>query len=198
METDQVAACSPQPLPAPLSQDSAITFPRTVTHDERFLIRVQEDGSRLSATPRDISSGNPSGGSSPVRLRRRGLNPHQQPSGSRGKREGGHRFFVEQQFARRKIPDKPRTSPESLSTGMSVTCSERVRIAVRDLPPAPWPPLRREPDVHSGRERVRLTPPRADRTGSDRGTERGVERHSPLQLCPCIDPGSHGERSLCP
>jgi hypothetical protein len=45
-QTDQVAVCSPQPLPTPLSQDSAITFPGNATNYEPFLIRVQQDGSR--------------------------------------------------------------------------------------------------------------------------------------------------------
>ena len=46
--------------------------------------------------------------------------------------------------------------------------------------------------------RVRLTPLWADRTGWTEEPSVGVERHRPLQLCPCIDPGSHRERSLSP
>ena len=97
-QTDQVAMCSPQPLPAPLSQDSAITFPRTVTHYEPFLIRVQQDGSRLSATPLDMQRKS-LGGEFTGKIEKEGsftlTRNHREIE---GEREGGHRFFVEQQF----------------------------------------------------------------------------------------------------
>ena len=97
-QTDQVAVCSPQPLPTPLSPDSAITFSRSDTTYEPFLIRVQQDGSRLSATPLDIS-GNPSGGEFTGRIEEDGsFTTTRNFREVEGQREGGHRFFVEQQF----------------------------------------------------------------------------------------------------
>jgi hypothetical protein len=98
-QTDQVAVCSPQPLPTPLSPDSAITFPRNVTNYEPFLIRVQQDGSRLSATPLDIKQRQPLGGEFTGRIEEDGsFTTTRNYREVEGPREGGHRFYMEQQF----------------------------------------------------------------------------------------------------
>jgi hypothetical protein len=52
-QTDQVAVCSPRPLPASLAQDSATGFSQTVTHYEPFLVRVEQQDSQLRVTPLD-------------------------------------------------------------------------------------------------------------------------------------------------
>ena len=97
-QTDQVAVCSPQPLPTPLSQDSAITFPRNVTNYEPFLVRVQQDDSRLSATPLDIKQRQPLGGEFTGKIEEDGSFTVTRNSREvEGQREGGHRFFVEDQ-----------------------------------------------------------------------------------------------------
>jgi hypothetical protein len=98
-QTDQVAVCSPQPLPTPLSPDSAIIFPRNVTNYEPFLIRVQQDDSRLSATPLDIKQRQPLGGEFTGTIEEDGsFTVTRNFRDVEGQREGGRRFFVEQQF----------------------------------------------------------------------------------------------------
>jgi hypothetical protein len=98
-QTDQVAVCSPQPLPTPLSPDSAATFARDVTNYEPFLVRFQQDDSRLSGTPLDIKQRQPLGKEFTGRVEKDGsFTLSRNLREVEGQREGGHRFFVEQQF----------------------------------------------------------------------------------------------------
>jgi len=98
-QTDQVAVCSPQPLPTPLSQDSAITFPDTVTNYEPFLVRIQQHDSQLTGTALDIKQRQPLGGEFTGKIEDDGsFTLTRNLREVDGQREGGHRFFIEQQF----------------------------------------------------------------------------------------------------
>jgi hypothetical protein len=50
-QTDQAAVCSPRALPQSLAQDSAFALSQTESEYEPFLVRVEQQDSRLQLTP---------------------------------------------------------------------------------------------------------------------------------------------------